>query len=326
MTPGSARSRRTAASTDAAPTCSTYALSNATSGRRTRASARARSELSEPRSTCAEQAVRAVDAERHERRVRALVVGERVRADVAPLREHGGAQRARRRRRESVAVARHRHVRGERDEHAFGDVALRRMLEIEEDLAPRRAGHVAFERAVAAERDVRAHGGRRARATRAERPRVAAAAAAAAGGAIVTSPSAYTVATLPSRRWPMNATRCGSGAAARTPCGAPDVRRRRRVSAPNESASSSAAQSLEDIANSLGLGEAERGGRRERTRAVDRAEIVEIRGDRVGGALGDERLAEVQVDGDAERRAGVRRRRDGAPNGSSAATPLALVT
>src|ERR1700736_5022180 len=77
------------------------------------------------------------------------------------------------------------------------------------------------------------------------------------------------------------------------------------VSAPNESASNSAAQSLEDIANSLGLGEAERGGRRERARPVGRAEVVEIGRDGAGGALGDHHRTEVRIDVDPERAARI---------------------
>src|SRR5947209_3364085 len=106
----------------------------------------------------------------------------------------------------------------------------------------------------------------------------------------------------------MNATVCETAT-----CGSAAGRRYGRASAllaTKASASASAATSLEDMTYSLGLGEAERSRRRERMDGIGRAEIVEIGGERVGGALGDERLAQVRVDADPERRARVRGRRD----------------
>src|ERR1700738_1184121 len=109
----------------------------------------------------------------------------------------------------------------------------------------------------------------------------------------------------------MNATRCEGGA------GMTDAGRRLgRASAAlatsasaqaNVSAGASARRKLEDMAHSLRLGEAERSRRRERACRVGRAAVVEIGGDGIGGALGDGGLAEIRIDGDAERAARVRR-------------------
>src|ERR1700738_2590342 len=107
----------------------------------------------------------------------------------------------------------------------------------------------------------------------------------------------------------MNATRCETGV-----CAIAAGRRYGRASAvlaiepiDRASAVANAMRTLEDMAHSLRWGEAERSRRRERACRVDRAEIVEIGGDGIGGALGDGGLAEIRIDGDAERAARVRR-------------------
>ena len=200
------------------------------------------------------------------------------------------AQVQHRRRRERDGVLRDRHAGFEHDEHAAGRVAGRIAPELEEDSAAHALRHVAFQRSVARDRqpalDRRAARSARGeqRGSRSRAVRAVDAVARAVRGRDGRAPvgvhrrDAAVVQVAHERDAIGRDTGRGSDAGRRCARASP---RSRAHTATARARLRTRAGRLEDMTHSLGLGEAERGRRRERARRVDRAEVVEIRGDRV---------------------------------------------